>query len=71
MNNSVFKETRKRMKLSQSALADELGLSLRMVQYFESGEQPISRTIEFALRWICYRDYSLLIPNEYQDELNI
>lgn len=69
MNNVVFKESRKRMKLSQVALAEKIGVSLRMIAYYESGEQPITRTIEAALRWVAYSEFALLLPVEFQDEL--
>ncbi len=71
MTPSVFKESRKRMKLTQLALADRLGITLRMVQYMEKGDSPVSRTTEYALRWIAIDEFCMNLPVEYQKEIDL
>jgi DNA-binding XRE family transcriptional regulator len=48
MPQGAFKAWRRRLGLTQQEAADVLGVSLRMVQYFEHGDRPISRTIRLA-----------------------
>jgi hypothetical protein len=48
MRAEEFKRWRRRHELTQARAADALGLSLRMVKYFESGAKPISKTVRLA-----------------------
>jgi transcriptional regulator with XRE-family HTH domain len=65
---NVFRESRKLIGLSQTALADRLGLSLRQVRNLETGVSPIKGVHEFALRWIALQECNLNLPFEYQDD---
>ena len=69
MTPSVFRESRKLIGLSQTALADRLGLSLRQVRNLETGDSPIKGVHELALRWIAMEEANLNLPYEYQDNL--
>lgn len=48
MTEIEIKSWRISLRLSQAAAAQELGISTRMYQYYESGEKPIPRAIELA-----------------------
>lgn len=48
MTAEQFKSWRLSLGLSQAAAARELGISTRMLQYYESGEKPTPRAIELA-----------------------
>ena len=41
---------RKRHGLSQAKAGEALGISGRMIQFYESGEQPVTKTIILAMR---------------------
>ena len=68
MTPAVFKESRKRIGLTQSALADRLGVTLRQVQNLESGHSPIKGLHELSLRWIAMDEAHLDLPHEYQQD---
>lgn len=44
-----FKAAREELGWTQSALASALGVTLRAVQYYESGQRAISRPVERLL----------------------
>lgn len=48
MSAALFRAWRGRHNLSQNQAARTLGLSLRMIKYYESGEKPIPKTIRLA-----------------------
>lgn len=48
MRSGEFKRWRQRIGLTQERAADALGLSLRMVKYYESGTKPIPKTVRLA-----------------------
>jgi hypothetical protein len=50
MSAKQFREWRTANTLSQAATAEVLGLSPRMVKYYESGEKPIPRTVYLACK---------------------
>ncbi len=50
MSAREFREWRAANTLSQAATAEVLGLSPRMVKYYESGEKPIPRTVYLACK---------------------
>lgn len=52
MTGAELRETRQSLGLSQQALADELGLSRRMIIAMEKGEKPIERRTELAVRYL-------------------
>ena len=49
MTPDELKETRSRLGLTQTQLAQELGVTLNAVQRWEAGERPIRRVTELAL----------------------
>lgn len=57
---AAFIRWRWRNKLSLSEAADALGLSRRMVAYYESGEQEVPRTVLLALKgWEAERQHAV------------
>jgi len=48
MTSEQFKTKREILSFTQQQLADRLGLSKRIIQYYEAG-QDIPRTVELAL----------------------
>jgi len=49
MTGAELRAARQVLDLTQTQLADRLGVTLRTVQYYEAGQRPISRTIELLL----------------------
>ena len=49
MTPDELKEVRSRLGLTQTQLANELGVTLNAVQRWEAGERPIRRVTELAL----------------------
>ena len=45
-----FKQRREMLGLTQQKFAERLGLARRTVQYYESGELDIPRTVKLALQ---------------------
>jgi len=45
-----LKLRREMLGYTQQSFAERLGLARRTVQYYESGEHPIPRTVELALQ---------------------
>jgi transcriptional regulator with XRE-family HTH domain len=41
--------TRKTLGLSQARLGEAIGITGRMIRYYESGERPIPKTVQMAL----------------------
>lgn len=57
---AAFIRWRWRNKLSLSQAANALGLSRRMVSYYESGEQEVPRTVLLALKgWEAERQHTI------------
>ncbi len=50
MTKEEFKEARKKLKLTQTGLGEELGVSNRTIQGYEYGHQKIPKTIAIILR---------------------
>lgn len=50
MKPDEFREMRKSLGYSQQGMAQRLGLSERTVRYYESGDVPVSRTVELLLQ---------------------
>jgi transcriptional regulator with XRE-family HTH domain len=69
MTPTLFKNSRLKIKLSQSALADRMGLSLSAIQKIEASNQPVKKTNELSLRFIAKEEFSLILPLEHQEEL--
>ena len=49
MTPTEIRETRNRKGWSQQALADALGVSVRTVKFWESGERNMSKTAQILL----------------------
>lgn len=49
MDAQQFKQRREFLGYTQPQFADRLGLSLRTIQYYESGEVPINKTVTLLL----------------------
>lgn len=43
---------RKGLKMSRTAFAKEVGLSLRMMQYLENGDHAVDKRTENAVHWV-------------------
>jgi transcriptional regulator with XRE-family HTH domain len=73
MDAAQFVRLRRLMGLSQSDMAQELGLSLRGVQNIENGESPLRRIHVLAAERIAIKfgierkDYSLLDADSWRD----
>lgn len=52
MTPADLKDARHALGWSQTRLAEELGVSRRIVQYWESGEQEIPRAIDLAVAYL-------------------
>ena len=50
MTPQEFREARHRLGLSQAKLATALGVNVRTVKRWESGDVDIPRTVELAMR---------------------
>ena len=50
MTPDELKEVRSRLGLTQTQLANELGVTLNAVQRWEAGDRPIRRVTELALK---------------------
>lgn len=50
MTGDDLKHRREMLGYTQQSFAERLGLARRTVQYYESGEHPIPRTVELALQ---------------------
>ena len=68
MTPAIFKESRRRIGLSQEDLAKHLGLSTRQIQNLEKGISPIKGVHELALRWVAMEESNLTLPYEYQKD---
>lgn len=49
---TVYKGVRVSLSMTQSEIADALGVSLRYVQYVENGQKVPSRLYEYAFQWL-------------------
>lgn len=47
-----FYEIRKKLKLTQAEIAENLGLTERTIRHYEAGDREISLSIEKLLRYI-------------------
>ena len=52
MTPSELRATYRAMGLTQQALADRLGVTVRAVRFWEQGERPIPKWLALALRGI-------------------
>lgn len=52
MTGEELRQARRRLGLSQQALADALGLSRRMIIAMEQGDKSIERRTELAVRYL-------------------
>jgi transcriptional regulator with XRE-family HTH domain len=52
MTAAQFKEARKKLGVSQEALAHMLGISVRSVARYERGSHPVPKTVELALHYL-------------------
>lgn len=68
---------RKGLRMSRAVFAKELGSSARRIQYWESGERPINRFAENAIRWVLQvnawrrklsNDFKISIPQNTEYE---
>ncbi len=63
MNNLDIKEIRKKLNLSQKDFGKMLGVSLRSVQNWESGDRNISETAKILLLYILKYEHSSDLHN--------
>lgn len=52
MNKEAFRELRKELNYSQEGFANRLGVSRRIIQYYEAGEMEIPKVVELAIQAI-------------------
>lgn len=53
MTPEAMRDARALLGFTQSNLAQALGLTLRSIQWYESGRRPIPRTVELLIdRWL-------------------
>lgn len=57
MTAEQYQAARKKLKLSNYALAPKLGISRRQARRYESGETPIDATVALLIR--CYLEHGL------------
>lgn len=50
MTPADFTATRRALGLTQAQLGEAIGLTGRMIRYYESGEKPIPKTVELAMQ---------------------
>ena len=56
LTKEQFKSIRTELQYTQKEFAEMLGLTIRMITYYESGQIPVNRTV------------SILVNRIYQDE---
>ena len=56
LTKEQFKTIRTELQYTQKEFAEMLGLTIRMITYYESGQIPVNRTV------------SILVNRIYQDE---
>jgi transcriptional regulator with XRE-family HTH domain len=52
MDKETFRRKRKRLGLTQEKLADRLGINRMTIIRYESGESPVPKSVEMALKLI-------------------
>ena len=52
MKPEKFYQIRKKLKLTQLQISEELGLTERSIRYYEAGEREIPLSIEKLLRYV-------------------
>ncbi len=52
MEPEEFLMIRKRLKLTQTQIANDLGVSLRTIKYYESGQVDVSITVQKLLKYM-------------------
>ena len=67
-NKELFKEARIKAKLSQQALADEIGVHFRTVQNWEKGTTPIPTSVIPALDKL-FKKSTDVVPREEYDKV--
>lgn len=55
MTPEAFRRARKQLKLSQSKLATELGMTRNAVYYMERGERPVVHATMLAVEYLLVR----------------
>lgn len=56
MTPDAMRQARERLRLTQTGLAQKLGLHLRTIAGYERGQNPIPRHIELAIETLETRD---------------
>lgn len=49
MTPETFKDTRKKLGMSQQAMAEALGFALKTIQRWEAGDKPIRASVAMAV----------------------
>lgn len=49
LTHTEFQATRRALGLTQAQLGEAIGLTGRMIRYYESGEKEIPKTVQLAL----------------------
>lgn len=64
MTTTQLKQTRERLQLTQSRLAEQLGLTRDGIAKMESGERPIQRVTELAIEHLSCSGKKRASPRE-------
>lgn len=52
MTHKEFRSRRNKLGFTQELMAKKLGVSIRAIKYYESGQRPISKTLEILFNYI-------------------
>lgn len=63
-----FRETRRKLGLTQAELADQLGLHQSTISRFESGAQPVDDRTQLALEALLARKAAVESASDMQDD---
>jgi DNA-binding XRE family transcriptional regulator len=54
MDHVELREARRKLGMTQTELADVLGLSMRALQEIEAGRSPVRKMLGLAMKWIVH-----------------
>jgi len=66
MKPEELKTARAKMELSQPEMAERLGMGERTYLQRESGDMPISKTMEYAICWLLFLDGWMVLIQKFK-----